>query len=174
MLIFVSIIHVLACVILILVILLQTGKGSDLGAMLGGGGSNTLFGSTGASTFLSKLTTGVAVLFMITCLALAYLSAHEQTVTVDGSAPTALPVDQAVTPEQTQDSMEAAPDQPAAEGDAAEAAPEAAQPAAEAEAPEPAAEPPAAEASAAEPPAAQPAAAPAEVDAQPASEPTQP
>jgi len=73
------IIHVIVCVALILIVLLQTGKGSDMGAAFGGGGSQTLFGSTGASTFLSKATTVAAVIFMITCFTLAYISSQKNT-----------------------------------------------------------------------------------------------
>ncbi len=47
-----------------------------MGAAFGGGSSQTLFGSTGASTFLSKATTGAAIIFMVTSLGLAYLSSH--------------------------------------------------------------------------------------------------
>ena len=66
--------HVLACLVLILVVLLQRGKGSDMGAALGGGGSNTVFGSRGAGNFLTKLTTGAAIGFMLTSLSLSYLT----------------------------------------------------------------------------------------------------
>jgi preprotein translocase subunit SecG len=74
--------HVFVCLALILIVLLQTGKGADMGAAFGGGSSQTLFGSTGASTFLSKATTFAAVIFMITCFALAYLSANRQSTSV--------------------------------------------------------------------------------------------
>ncbi len=67
-------VHILVCVALILVILLQSGKGADIGAVFGGGSSNTLFGSTGATPFLSKVTIGAAVLFMITSIVLTYFS----------------------------------------------------------------------------------------------------
>ncbi len=70
------IVHIVVCIALIMIVLLQTGKGADMGAAFGGGSSQTLFGSTGASTFLSKATTGVAVVFMITCMSLAYLSTN--------------------------------------------------------------------------------------------------
>ncbi len=70
------VVHVIVCVALIMIVLLQTGKGADMGAAFGGGSSQTLFGSTGASTFLSKATTGAAIIFMLTSLALAYLSTH--------------------------------------------------------------------------------------------------
>ncbi len=70
------IIHIVVSIALIMIVLLQTGKGSDMGAAFGGGSSQTLFGSTGASTFLSKATTGAAIIFMLTSLSLAYLSMH--------------------------------------------------------------------------------------------------
>jgi len=68
------ILHVIVSVALILVILLQTGKGSDIGAVFGGGSSQTLFGSTGPTSFLSKLTAGAAIIFMLTSLFLAYFA----------------------------------------------------------------------------------------------------
>lgn len=68
------VLHIVVSVALILVILLQTGKGSDIGAVFGGGSSQTLFGSTGPTSFLSKLTAGAAVVFMLTSLFLAYFS----------------------------------------------------------------------------------------------------
>jgi len=68
------ILHIVVSVALILVILLQTGKGSDIGAVFGGGSSQTLFGSTGPTSFLSKLTAGAAIVFMLTSLFLAYFS----------------------------------------------------------------------------------------------------
>jgi preprotein translocase subunit SecG len=69
------ILHVLASLTLIVLVLLQTGKGSDIGAVFGGS-SQTLFGSTGAATFLTKLTTVVAVIFIITSLALYLLATY--------------------------------------------------------------------------------------------------
>ncbi len=68
------ILHVVVSIALILIILLQTGKGSDIGAVFGGGSSQTLFGSTGPTSFLSKLTAGAAIVFMVTSLFLAYFS----------------------------------------------------------------------------------------------------
>ncbi len=68
------VLHVIVSIALILIILLQTGKGSDIGAVFGGGSSQTLFGSTGPTSFLSKLTAGAAIVFMITSLFLAYFS----------------------------------------------------------------------------------------------------
>ena len=70
------IIHVLVCIALIMIVLFQSGKGADMGAAFGGGASNTLFGTTGASTFLGKATTVAAIVFMLTSLSLAYMSGH--------------------------------------------------------------------------------------------------
>ena len=67
----VPVVHVLACVFLIVVVLLQTGKGADMGAVFGGG-SQTLFGSSGAGNFLTHLTTATAIIFMLTSLILTY------------------------------------------------------------------------------------------------------
>ena len=85
--IFVIVLHVVVCVALIMIVLLQTGKGADMGAAFGGGGSQTLFGSTGASTFLSKATTAAAIIFMVTSLGLAYLSSHRTGESVVTSTP---------------------------------------------------------------------------------------
>ena len=70
----VIVIHIIVSLALIMIVLLQTGKGADMGAAFGGGSSQTLFGSTGASTFLSKATTVAAIVFMLTSLSLAYFS----------------------------------------------------------------------------------------------------
>ena len=81
------IVHLFVCVALIMIVLLQTGKGADMGAAFGGGSSQTLFGSTGASTFLSKATTVAAIVFMLTSLALAYISSHRAKSSVMSNAP---------------------------------------------------------------------------------------
>lgn len=62
--------HLVICIALIMIVLLQTGKGSEIGAVFGSS-SQTLFGSTGGSTFFGKLTAGVAIVFLITSLILA-------------------------------------------------------------------------------------------------------
>ncbi len=77
----VIILHLLACIGLILIVLLQQGKGADLGAAFGGS-SQTVFGSQGAGGFLTRMTTVVAVLFMLTSLGLAYLSANRVQATI--------------------------------------------------------------------------------------------
>jgi preprotein translocase subunit SecG len=68
----VTVLHVIACIFLIAVVLLQRGKGAQIGAVFGGGASSTLFGSRGAGSFLSKLTAGAATVFMLTSLSLSY------------------------------------------------------------------------------------------------------
>jgi preprotein translocase subunit SecG len=78
MVILLSIIHVLVCLILILIVLLQSGKGADLAGAFGGGGSQTAFGARGTATFLSKLTTGAAVVFMLTSFALSLFTTRNQ------------------------------------------------------------------------------------------------
>jgi preprotein translocase subunit SecG len=70
---FVTVLHVLVCLILIVVVLLQRGKGAEIGAVFGGGGSSTVFGSRGAGNFFTKLTTGAAIVFMGTSLVLSYI-----------------------------------------------------------------------------------------------------
>jgi preprotein translocase subunit SecG len=73
---FIVIIHVIVSISMILLILLQTGKGADIGAVFGGGGSNTLFGASGPTSFLSKLTAASAIVFMLTSLFLAYFAGN--------------------------------------------------------------------------------------------------
>ncbi len=82
------ILHITVSIFLILVVLLQVGKGQSLGAAFGGGASQTLFGSRGPATFLSRLTTIAAAVFMLTSLTLAYLSSHaRQRSTITEQAP---------------------------------------------------------------------------------------
>jgi preprotein translocase subunit SecG len=75
----VMIIHIIVCFFLITIVLLQGGKGAQLGAAFGGS-SQTLFGSRGAATFLSKMTTIAAIVFMITSLSLAVITAKRGSV----------------------------------------------------------------------------------------------
>ncbi len=116
--IFLIILHVVVCVALIMIVLLQTGKGADMGAAFGGGGSQTLFGSTGASTFLSKATTVAAIIFMLTSLVLAYLSSHRSgsTMMPQQKAPIEQPVqtEQSQTPASAPAATDSSGDQPAA------------------------------------------------------------
>ncbi len=66
-------IHVLVAIALIGLVLIQHGKGADIGAAFGSGASNTVFGSQGTGSFLFKLTGGLALTFFITSLTLSYL-----------------------------------------------------------------------------------------------------
>lgn len=67
-------IHIIICVALVTLILLQQGKGASMGSGFGGGASNTVFGSRGPASFLMKLTGTIAALFFVTALTLGYLS----------------------------------------------------------------------------------------------------
>jgi preprotein translocase subunit SecG len=68
-------IHVITCFLLIVVVLMQSAKGGGLSGAFGGGGGQTVFGGRETATFLSKATTYLAILFMVTSLSLAFLSA---------------------------------------------------------------------------------------------------
>src|SRR5208283_4045482 len=81
-----GIIHVLCCIFLIAIVLLQGGKGAEMGAAFGGS-SQTIFGSRGASTFLSKLTTGSAIVFMLTSLILSMVANKHTSVIKEGAVP---------------------------------------------------------------------------------------
>ncbi|MEI9475546.1 MAG: preprotein translocase subunit SecG [Deltaproteobacteria bacterium] len=72
----ITVIHVVVCFALVLIVLLQAGKGAEMGAAFGGA-SQTLFGSSGAMGFLTKLTTAAAVVFMITSLLLAFSTTRQ-------------------------------------------------------------------------------------------------
>ncbi|RMF18601.1 MAG: preprotein translocase subunit SecG [Candidatus Dadabacteria bacterium] len=65
-----TIVHIIVCVILIVVVLMQAGKGAEIGAVMGGAGSQALFGGGGSGNFLTKLTTWAAIIFMVTSLGL--------------------------------------------------------------------------------------------------------
>ena len=75
---FLLVVHVVVCIFLVGVILLQQGKGADMGAAFGGGGaSQTLFGARGSATFLSRATAVLATLFFITSLTLAVVYSRQ-------------------------------------------------------------------------------------------------
>jgi preprotein translocase subunit SecG len=101
MVIAITILHVIVSIGLILVVLLQTGK-ADMGAVFGGS-SSTIFGSSGAGNFLTRLTTGMAIVFMITSLSLGYFAGHKPSSTIFDSrtpstqTPTAAPQEQSET-----------------------------------------------------------------------------
>ncbi len=78
---FVTVVHVIVSIFIIFVILLQPGKSDGMAAFAGGGGgSQTVFGGRGSVTFLSKVTSVCAIVFMLTSLALAYHSSHSDSV----------------------------------------------------------------------------------------------
>jgi preprotein translocase subunit SecG len=79
------VLHIIVCTVLVLTVLLQHGKGATMGAVFGS--SETIFGSAGPATFLSKITTGTAILFMVTSLTLTYFAAHEATESVMEEVP---------------------------------------------------------------------------------------
>jgi len=89
------IIHVLVCIFLIAIVLLQHGKGADIGATFGGS-SQSLFGSEGPVPLLNKITTLAAIVFMGTSVTLAYMSANKSTGTVMSALPSKPPVEQAL------------------------------------------------------------------------------
>ncbi len=116
-------VHVLVAVTLIGLILIQRGKGADIGAAFGSGASQTVFGSQGSASFLTRTTAVLATVFFLTSLSLAYLYSHrvesvgvtdfiEQPVTVLSEEPVAtqkagdkdIPLDVPVVPEGMPDS----------------------------------------------------------------------
>ncbi len=113
----VTILHLIACVFLILVVLLQTGKGAEMGAVFGGGGGSTLFGASGAGNFLTKLTTATAIVFFFTSLFLAYTSiARTQRTVFDQTLPEPPPLTTpAEAPKAPTSGDNAAPAEPAAQ-----------------------------------------------------------
>ena len=110
----VATLHVIVCIILVLVVLLQSGKGADLAGAFGGGATQTAFGSRGPASFLSKMTTIAAIIFMLTSIGLSMISTKkasksvlegtvEETVLPESSKPKAGVSDAPVlTPDQIQ------------------------------------------------------------------------
>ncbi|WP_437559286.1 preprotein translocase subunit SecG [Acidithiobacillus sulfuriphilus] len=91
------VVQVLLCVVLVALVLVQKGQGADIGAVFGGGASQTVFGARGAGNFLSHVTAIVGALFFLNSLGLAYLSDHAKNTVVSGialpsTAPMAAPV----------------------------------------------------------------------------------
>ena len=87
MIVLLIILHIIVSLFLILVVLVQQGKGADLAGAFGGGGSQTAFGARGATTLLHKLTTAFFILFVITSMALAVMQARPRGSVMSGSAP---------------------------------------------------------------------------------------
>ena len=117
------IIHIIVSLLLIGVVLIQRGKGSEMGAAFGGASSQTVFGSRGPGNFLSKLTTIAAVIFIITSFSLAFVGSDrggssvipEQTdvpASPQTQAPLTLPETAAPSPEAPANSVPASPAAP--------------------------------------------------------------
>jgi preprotein translocase subunit SecG len=89
----VIVLHIIACLFLIAVVLLQQGKGQDLASAFGGGGTQTAFGPRGSANVLSRATTVLAGVFMVTSLALSMVKPRTRSVldTVPAPAPLASP-----------------------------------------------------------------------------------
>jgi preprotein translocase subunit SecG len=86
MIILLTIVHVIVCLFLVIVVLLQSGKAADLAGAFGGMGSQTAFGPRGSATVLSKATTIAAALFMLTSLTLAIMASRRSGVSAVGGS----------------------------------------------------------------------------------------
>ena len=87
MTIFLIFVHVIVCLTLIGVVLLQSGKGAEMGASFGAGGSQSAFGAGGGDNFMARVTTGSAIIFMLTSLTLAMISSKPDAGSIMKSAP---------------------------------------------------------------------------------------
>ncbi len=86
-----TIIHVLACFGIIGIVLLQSGKGADIGSAFGGAGSQAVFGSMGTPTLLGKITTGIAIVFTLTSFTLAIMGGERGSSVVREAPPVSAP-----------------------------------------------------------------------------------
>jgi len=95
-----TIVHVLACFAIMGIVLLQSGKGADIGSAFGGAGSQAVFGSMGTPTLLGKITTGIAIVFAVTSFTLAILGGERASSVVREAAPppSSAPAPAGVTP----------------------------------------------------------------------------
>jgi preprotein translocase subunit SecG len=99
--------QVLLSISLIVLILIQHGKGADAGAAFGSGASSTVFGAKGSGSFLTRATTGLAILFFIVCMSLAYVSSHHAS--PDSVAGSVMSQELETAPQQVEGDMPAAP-----------------------------------------------------------------
>ncbi len=93
-----TVLHVLMCFAIIGIVLLQAGKGADIGSAFGGAGSQAVFGSMGTPTLLGKITTGVAILFTLTSFSLALMGGERSSSVVREPAPITAPAATPSTP----------------------------------------------------------------------------
>ncbi len=113
------VVHIFVCIGLIIAVLLQAGKGADIGAVFGGAGSQALFGSAGPRDFINKATIYMVVVFMLTSLTLGYFSFDRPNKSIMSSTPAATqaapaaPTGQAASPATATPSVPAAPVAPA-------------------------------------------------------------
>lgn len=94
------VLHVFVCFAIMAIVLLQAGKGADIGSAFGGAGSQAVFGSMGTPTLLGKITTGVAIVFILTSFTLSMLSSRQAGSVMKESAPAQQPA--APTPAKTE------------------------------------------------------------------------
>jgi preprotein translocase subunit SecG len=94
----VVIVHVLVSLVIIGLVLLQAGKGADIGSAFGGAGSQAVFGSMSTPTLLGKLTAGVAIVFMVTSFWLAMQGGQRQGTIMPAQAPAPAPAPAAPAP----------------------------------------------------------------------------
>ncbi len=101
--------HVIVCILLTVVVLVQFGKGAEAGAMMGSGSSQAIFTTSSKGNFFTKLTTTLAILFMVNSVTLTVLTSKEASSSLfDDEAPIAAPLnsDEANTPQQKDDKAE--------------------------------------------------------------------
>ncbi len=104
--------HVIVCFILVLVVLLQSGKGADLAGAFGGGSTQTAFGSRGPASFLSKLTTIAAIIFMLTSIGLSLISTQKASKSVlEGTAEETVVPESSAADEEVSDDTDLTPEQ---------------------------------------------------------------
>lgn len=102
------IVHVLLAIAVIALILLQQGKGADMGASFGAGASQTVFGSSGSGNFMTRVTAILATLFFVTSFGLAIIAKEKSATEANEGIPeivTVEPVDEAVLPEVVEDGL---------------------------------------------------------------------
>src|SRR3990167_4082699 len=106
---FILVIHVLIAIALISLVLVQHGKGADVGASFGGGAANTMFGSMGPASFLMKLTSILGMLFFVTSIVLVVLASHQERTQFDFMQTASVPVTSVPLPSSTEPALNLAP-----------------------------------------------------------------
>lgn len=119
---FATVIHVITCVLIVLVVLMQSGKGAEISATLGGS-SQTVFGSSGGANFFTRLTFTLAAIFMATSLVLTVMGSRSQTSIFEGQAPAAATATDSAATTTAPTESAATTSAPTAPADAAKTAP---------------------------------------------------